>query len=113
MWRMTRHPDVPEVDAHEAKRRVDSGDQFIDVRERDEYQAAHIPGADLVPLSEFVDRYREELDKERRVVVHCRSGARSARVVQFLLQQGYDAVNVDGGILAWEEEGLPVERGTP
>lgn len=108
---MTRHPNVPEIDVHEAKRRVEAGDRFIDVREPDEYQEARIVGADLVPLSEFMDRYREELEADRAVVVHCRSGARSARIVQFLLQQGYDAVNVEGGILAWEEEGLPVERG--
>ena len=107
---MTRHPNVPEIDVHEAKRRVDEGDRFIDVREDDEYEALRIPGAVLIPLSEFMDRYRDELDADRAVVVHCRSGARSARVVQFLLQQGYDAVNVEGGILAWEEEGLPVAR---
>ena len=108
---MTRHPNVPEIDVHEAQRRVDAGAQFIDVREPDEYREAHIPGADLVPLSEFMDRYREELDKERDVIVHCRTGARSARVVQFLLQQGYEAMNVDGGIVAWEDGGLPVEHG--
>lgn len=108
---MTRHPNVPEIDVHEAKRRVESGDRFIDVRELDEFEEARIPGAELMPLSEFMDRYRDELDVEDAVVVHCRSGGRSARVVQFLLQQGYDAVNVEGGILAWEEEGLPVDRG--
>lgn len=107
---MTRHPNVPEVDVHEAQRRVEAGARFIDVREADEFAEARIPGTDLVPLSEFMDRYRDELDASDAVVVHCRSGARSARVVQFLLQQGYDAVNLDGGILAWEEEGLPVER---
>lgn len=84
---------------------------MIDVREPDEYDSVRIPGTYLLPLSELTERYREELDTSGTLVVHCRSGARSARVVQFLLQQGYDAVNVDGGILAWEEEGLPVERG--
>lgn len=108
---MTRHPNVPEIDVQEAQRRVEAGARLIDVRELDEYEEMRIPGADLVPLSEFMDRYREELDAERAVVVHCRSGARSARVVQFLLQQGYDAVNVGGGILDWDEQGLPIERG--
>lgn len=107
---MTRHPNVPEIDVREAQRRAQAGARLIDVREADEYAEVRIPQVDLVPLSEFMDRYREELDKAVEVVVHCRSGARSARVVQFLLQQGYDAVNVGGGILAWEEEGLPVER---
>jgi rhodanese-related sulfurtransferase len=48
---------------------------------------------------------------EGTIYVLCHSGGRSARVTQFLEQQGYDAVNIDGGITAWEAAGLPVERG--
>lgn len=103
---------VPEIDVHEARRRVDAGAVFIDVRESDEHAAARIPGATLLPLSEFPRRF-EELPLGREIVVHCRSGARSARATEFLRAHGYDAVNVEGGILAWAEEGLPVEEGAP
>ena len=56
---------------------------------------------------------QERLDElpDGTFYVLCQSGARSARVTQFLEQQGYDAVNVDGGISAWQAAGLPVVRG--
>ena len=103
---------VPEIDVLEAKRRVDEGAFFIDVREQYEYDEERIPGAKLVPLSEFMRRYEDDLpaDKEGEVVVHCRSGARSAQAVEFLNQNGYNAVNVEGGILAWKGAELPTER---
>ena len=103
---------VPEINVLEAKRRVDEGVFFIDVREQNEYDEERIPGAKLVPLSEFTRRYEDDLpaDKNREVVVHCRSGARSAQAVQFLNQNGYNAVNVGGGILAWKGAELPTER---
>ena len=102
---------VPEIDVLEAKRRVDEGAFFIDVREQNEYDEEHIPGATLVPLSEFTRRYEDDLpaDKSKEVVVHCRSGARSAQAVEFLNQNGYNAVNVEGGILAWKKAELPTE----
>lgn len=101
---------IPEIDVNEANERVQAGATFIDVREEDEYQAARIPGATLMPLSTFSERYHD-LPRERQVVVHCRSGARSGRVTRFLIEQGYDAVNVAGGILAWGEADLPLEEG--
>ena len=65
----------------------------------------------LIPLAELPSRYGE-LDKSLKLAVHCRSGARSARAVQFLIGKGYDAVNVSGGIIAWSERidpTLPVD----
>lgn len=107
---MTDAASVPEIDVHEARRRADGGACFLDVREPDEHAATRIPGTTLLPLSEFAGRF-EELPKDREIVVHCRSGARSARATEFLRAHGYDAVNVAGGILAWQEEGLAVEEG--
>lgn len=104
-------PEIPEVDPREARTRIDEGAYHVDVREHDEVRAKRIPGAATLPLSEFLDRYEEALPKDVPLVVSCRSGARSGRVVAFLLEQGYDAVNLGGGILAWEEDGLPVEQG--
>lgn len=105
---MSSH-EVPEIDVHEAKRRVEAGSAFLDVREPDEHASVRIPGATLLPMSEMDARWQEVPD-DGEVVVHCRSGGRSARVTAFLRQQGIDAVNVDGGILDWEEAGYPVER---
>ena len=108
---MSDDPNVPEIDVHEAKRRVEGGAAFLDVREADEHAQSRIPAAGLLPLSEFAARYEDEVPRDREVVVHCRSGARSGRAVAFLRERGYDAVNVGGGILAWEREGLEIERG--
>ncbi|AXJ13056.1 rhodanese-like domain-containing protein [Streptococcus pluranimalium] len=73
---------------------------LIDVREVDEYQAGHVPGAQSLPLSELAERYTE-LDKSRPYHLICHSGARSARACQFLAGQGYDVTNVEGGTIAW------------
>ncbi len=83
---------------------------MLDVRELDEYAEARIPGAQLVPMSVLGQRWLE-LPRDRPIVVQCRSGNRSQAVARFLVTQGIDASNLAGGILAWEGDGLPVERG--
>jgi rhodanese-related sulfurtransferase len=100
--------EAPAIDVHEAYRRAQDGALLLDVREPDEHAEAHIPGDQLLPLTEFAERYEGELPKEREIVVYCRSGRRSAQVVNFLLAQGYQAINVAGGIIAWREAGLPI-----
>lgn len=103
--------DIPEVEAPEARRRAESGSVLVDVRESDEYEAVRAPAARLVPLSTFLDRFETDVPNDREVLVICRSGVRSARATAFLRERGVDAKNVAGGMLSWEEEGLPVERG--
>lgn len=77
---------------------------LIDVREPHEVDIARIPGARLIPLGEFLDRVGE-VERDRDVVVHCRSGLRSGKAVRLLLDAGYDRVrNLRGGILAWSDE---------
>lgn len=102
---------MEEVTPQEGQRRVQQGAVLLDVREPNEYTEVHAQGAQLMPLSTFTDQYGD-LAKDREIVVICRSGARSARAAQFLIEQGYSAVNLQGGTLAWEQDGLPVERGT-
>lgn len=75
--------------------------QVLDVREQEEYDALHLEGVTLLPLSELLDRYTE-LDKAQPYYVICRSGKRSARACQFLEEQGYDVTNVQGGMDAFE-----------
>jgi rhodanese-related sulfurtransferase len=103
---------LPEVDIHEAKKRIDNGAVLVDVREQNEFDEVRIPGSILVPLSEFQQRY-DEIPKDKEVVMQCRSGARSGKATEFLLANGYtNVVNMTGGILAWNEAGLPVKRGS-
>ena len=83
------------------------GAVIIDVRQPEEYDAAHVEGVTLVPLGELVERMGE-LPTDGTLYLMCRSGARSAQATAYLEQQGYDAVNVDGGIIAWHEAGLPI-----
>ena len=100
-------PNVPEVTVHDLKKRIDDESSFLllDVRQPEEYEVANLNGK-LIPLAELPDRL-EEIDSYRNqpVVVHCRSGKRSAKAVSFLHNQGFEqAVNLKGGILAWSEE---------
>ncbi len=81
---------------------------FVDVRQPDEYQEAHIPGALLIPLGQLEERLRE-IPQDRDVVVVCRSGGRSARACGILGGHGYTRVrNLQGGMLAWRGD---AERG--
>jgi adenylyltransferase/sulfurtransferase len=96
---------IPQITVKELKRRIDAGEdvQLIDVREPYEYQIAQI-GGKLIPQNDVPKRLAE-IDRNREVIVHCRSGARSQRVAEFLAQSGYSRVaNLAGGILAWSDE---------
>ncbi|WP_405409204.1 rhodanese-like domain-containing protein [Streptomyces decoyicus] len=91
-----------------------SEDFLLDVREDDEWEAGHAEGALHIPMSEFVARYGELTEaapEDGKVYVLCRVGGRSAQVAQYLVQQGVDAVNVAGGMQAWEAAGRPVSDG--
>jgi sulfur-carrier protein adenylyltransferase/sulfurtransferase len=78
--------------------------RVIDVREPDEYQIAHVTGVQLLPLGSLPQRFTE-LDPNQETYVHCKSGIRSMKAVQFLKEQGFKyAKSVRGGILAWAEE---------
>ncbi|MFF3753614.1 rhodanese-like domain-containing protein [Streptomyces sp. NPDC002018] len=97
---------------------VPSDGLVLDVREDDEWAAGHVEGAVHVPMSDFVARFGEVTEAVaggRKAYVMCRVGGRSAQVTQYLVQQGLDAVNVDGGMLAWDGAGRPMvtDNGTP
>jgi len=97
--------ELPTIDADAAFAADDA--VLLDVRERDEWTLGHAPTSVLLPMSELAQRV-DELDVSRRIVCVCRSGNRSARVTAFLIQQGYDAVNMAGGMYAWATAGHPV-----
>ena len=73
----------------------------LDVREVEEFETLHLEGAFNLPLSELADNYKQ-LDKDNLYYVICKSGMRSARACQFLVEQGYEVVNVQGGMDALE-----------
>lgn len=94
----------PEMTVEELKRRLDANEELLvlDVREPHEYQICHI-GGHLIPLNDLPKRLHE-LDPDREIVAHCRSGKRSAQAVEFLRQAGFRNVsNLAGGILAWAD----------
>jgi len=105
-------PEVPSVHPSEldSTSPVPAGSTLLDVREQDEWDAGHAPGAVHIPLSDLPARYGE-LDADTQILVMCHSGGRSARAAQWLNDAaGFEATNLDGGIIAWTGAGLPVER---
>ena len=73
----------------------------LDVREVEEFETLHLEGARNLPLSQLADTYKQ-LDKDNLYYVICKSGMRSARAYQFLAEHGYEVVNVQGGMDAFE-----------
>ena len=97
---------IPEITPAEVKKKMDAHEPFvlIDVREPHEYQICSIPGSKLIPLGEVAKRMNE-LDSADEIVVHCKSGMRSAKAVDFLLKSGFRKIhNMKGGILAWSDQ---------
>ena len=96
---------VPQLSVTELKHRIDAGEDvfILDVREPYEYQIAQI-GGKLIPQNDVPQRLAE-IPRDREIVVQCRSGARSQRIAEFLMQSGYPkVVNLAGGILAWSDQ---------
>lgn len=87
---------------------IRDGAQLLDVRGEDEHESAHIPGDRHVRF----DRLRDEagsLDQGKPIVLYCRGGDRSAAAAQALRASGFDAYSIEGGVLAWAEQGFPIE----
>ena len=102
---------MPAIGPEEAARRVDEGAVLLDVREPDEWHAGHAPEAVHVPLAALAAKV-DQLDKDKPVVAVCRVGGRSERAASVLRQRGYDAVNLAGGMQAWQAAGMPVVTDT-
>jgi rhodanese-related sulfurtransferase len=103
-----------DVDPLEARRLADTGALFLDVREDDEWDAGHAPGATHLAMGLLKDRL-DEIPPDRTLVCVCRVGGRSGTVAEALAAAGFDVRNLAGGMLAWELAGLPVttESGHP
>jgi rhodanese-related sulfurtransferase len=83
---------------------------LLDVREDDEWQRGHAAAAQHIPMGEVPGRL-DEIDRSAKLYVICKAGGRSAKVAQFLARDGFEPINVDGGMLAWVEAGRPVVAG--
>jgi rhodanese-related sulfurtransferase len=96
---------VPEITPTEFVARRERGESLtlLDVREEWELGVASVPGIVHIPMGQVADRLGE-LERGREIVVLCRSGRRSLQVANFLQQNGFRAVNLAGGILAWSRE---------
>ena len=98
-----------EVDARRADELRREGARMVDVRRDDEWAAGHVEGAEHLPLDQLAAR-ADELGAGP-IVFYCAVGERSLMAAQALSGAGRDAVSLAGGIGAWEEAGLPVEKG--
>lgn len=99
------------VSPAQAQQHMSGGALIIDVREQDEWDETHVAGTRLIPLDQVAER-TAEIPRDRDVILICRSGRRSGIAQKQLFALGYTRIaNLAGGILAWEEAALPIERG--
>ena len=105
-WATSNIPTyLPRIDVTEVPSRTDS--VLLDCREQDEWDDAHIDGAVHIPMIQLPERLGE-IDTTKEIICVCRSGNRSGKVAAWLLNNGYRAVNMTGGMLAWKDAGLSV-----
>ena len=113
-WAASGHElaTVPQITSRELAGRARAGDvAVLDVRGRSEWEAGHLPGVENIPLGYLTDRL-DEIPRDKPLVVHCQSGARSAIAASVLRARGLtNVVNLAGGFADWQNAGLPVERG--
>jgi rhodanese-related sulfurtransferase len=101
--------EIPSVDVTELPENA----LLLDVREDDEWVAGHIDGARHVPMNQIPQHvnYGDDISREQPIVVICKMGGRSAQVTAWLNQQGFEAANLEGGMLAWATSGRPMVSG--
>ena len=105
-------PPLPSVSAAELNEKLKNAKRplVLDVRQPEEFRAGHIQGAKLLPLNEL-DRRLKELPQDREIVCVCATGNRSRSATKRLVSAGYQAVNLNGGMLRWSGNGLAVKKG--
>jgi rhodanese-related sulfurtransferase len=104
---MDSEPVVAQTDIANLPAEFGPGTVLLDVREDDEWQRGHAADARHIPMGEVPARINE-IDPQATLYVICKVGGRSQKVAQFLAGNGYEPVNVSGGMLAWASAGRPV-----
>lgn len=107
--------DIKSVDADEFEKTISrDGVQLLDVRTEAEFREGHIASDKVKNIDyrqpDFIEQADGELDKGRPVAVYCRSGRRSMDAARLLAKRGFEVINLEGGILEWQERGKPVRR---
>ena len=102
--------EVSTTDAAGLEQALRAGTQLVDVRERAEYAAGHVPGARLIPMGQLPARLGE-LERTRTVHLICASGNRSGAMARVVAAAGLEVINVEGGTQGWISSGRAVERG--
>jgi rhodanese-related sulfurtransferase len=105
-------PPVPSLKPGEVQEKLENGKRpfLLDVREKQEMREGYISGVKMIPLGQLRNRMKE-LPKDREIVCVCRSGNRSRSAAKQLINAGYSASNMKGGMLAWKWSSLPVKKG--
>ena len=98
--------NVPSISSEESQKVIsDNNYRFLDVRTDGEYSDGHIPNSIHIPLQDIQSRISEiEKIKDKKIIVYCRSGARSSMASKTLLKEGFDVSNLSGGIMSWKGE---------
>ena len=98
--------NVPSISSEESQKVLsDNNYRFLDVRTDGEYSDGHIPNSIHIPLQDIQSRISEiEKIKDKKIIVYCRSGARSSMASKTLLKEGFDVSNLTGGIMSWKGE---------
>lgn len=100
-----------DVSVQKGREMIDTGEVFLlDVRTQEEYNEGHIPGSTLIPVQELETRLNE-LPQNKKILVYCRSGNRSATASEILIRNGFTQIfNMKGGITEWKNAGYEVVR---
>ena len=98
--------NVPSISSEESQKVIsDNNYRFLDVRTNGEYSDGHIPNSIHIPIQDIQSRISEiEKIKDKKIIVYCRSGARSSMASKTLLKEGFDVSNLTGGIMSWKGE---------
>jgi rhodanese-related sulfurtransferase len=106
-------PSLPSLNALDLNEKLKTDKQAIvlDVRQPEEYREGHIAGSKLIPLGELSKRINE-LSKDKEIICVCASGSRSQSATKFLVDAGYKAFDMKGGMFMWQRSSLPVKKGS-
>jgi rhodanese-related sulfurtransferase len=98
--------NIPKISSQNGLKLLnDENHKFLDVRTDSEYSNGHIPKSKHIPLQELQDRVSEiEQFKNKNIIVYCRSGARSSKATNILLEKGFKVLNLSGGVMSWKGE---------
>ncbi|HKJ38644.1 MAG TPA: rhodanese-like domain-containing protein [Anaerolineales bacterium] len=104
-------PPLPSVSAAELSEKLKNGKRplVVDVRQPEEFRRGHISGAKLIPLGELSSRMKD-LPKDKEIICVCASGSRSRSATKRLVNEGYNAVNMNGGMMSWARSGLSIKK---